>query len=379
MKLAVFLLLTAALITGIRSQKCLCPDGSGDSAAGVYSIPAGQTVCVAPKAYTTPAGKEETAEVEQLREEVRSQAEEIARLESERSTMQMILLNYSTSAITLLNRFDSMAEVIARQAARMETLEQQLQEKCNPGVIASPTEEGEESSQLQAKPKPRRRPPPNAIAQTRNKDCSEVYQSGRRKSGPYTIKPPGESAQTMVWCDHDTEGGGWTVIQRRLNGEVNFNRNFTEYVQGFGYVDTEFWLGLKHLHSFTTANRYILRIELYDWDDNMAYAEYSSFKVGSDMQRYKLQVEGYKGTIGDVISGDRYNSNNQPFSTRNYDNAASCANYRGGGWWFNQMCGYSNLNGIYYERSDGNFNNRIYWATVAYRIKRTEMKIKPSA
>ncbi|XP_035677052.1 uncharacterized protein LOC118416096 [Branchiostoma floridae] len=111
MKLAVFLLLTAALITGIRSQKCLCPDESGDSAAGVYSIPAGQTVCVAPKAYTTPAGKEETAEVEQLREEVRSQAEEIARLESERSTMQRILLNYSTSAITLLNRFDSMAEV----------------------------------------------------------------------------------------------------------------------------------------------------------------------------------------------------------------------------------------------------------------------------
>ncbi|CAH1265685.1 ANGPT2 [Branchiostoma lanceolatum] len=379
MKLAAFLLLTASLITGSRSQKCLCPDKSGDEAGGVYSIPAGQTVCVAPKAYTTPAGEQETAEVAQLREEVRSQAEEIARLESERSTMQKILLNYSTSAITLLNRFDSMAEVIARQAARMETLEKQLQEKCNPGVIASPTEEGEESNQLQAKPKPRSRPPPDAIAQTRNKDCLQVYKSGRRKSGPYIINPPGETTQTMVWCDQETEGGGWTVVQRRLNGEVNFNRNWTEYVQGFGYVDTEFWLGLKHLHSFTTANRYALRIELYDWDDNMAYAEYSSFKVGSDMQRYKLQVEGYKGTVGDVISGDRYNSNNQPFSTRNYDNAASCANYRGGGWWFNQMCGYSNLNGIYYERSDGNFNNRIYWATVAYRIKRTEMKIKPSA
>ncbi|KAI8504042.1 signaling receptor binding [Branchiostoma belcheri] len=351
MNLAAFFLLTAALVAASRGQKCLCPDagaGEGGQAAGVYSLPAGQT------------------------------AEVIARLETERSTMQNILLNYSTSAITLLNRFDSMAEVIARQAARIEALEKQLQEKCNPGVIASPTEE-EESSELQPKPKPRRRPPPKAIAQTRNKDCAQVYQSGRRKSGPYTIHPPGASVQTMVWCDHEAEGGGWTVIQRRLNGEVNFNRNWTEYVRGFGYPDTEFWLGLKHLHAFTTAKRYTLRIELYDWDDNMAYAEYDSFKVGSDMQRYKLQVEGYKGTIGDVISGDRYNSNNQPFSTRNYDNAASCANYRGGGWWFNQMCGYSNLNGVYYERSDGNFNNRIYWATVAYRIKRTEMKIRPSA
>lgn len=34
------------------------------------------------------------------------------------------------------------------------------------------------------------------------------------------------------------------VFQHRYNGTVDFYRNFSEYVHGFGDLNTEFWLGV---------------------------------------------------------------------------------------------------------------------------------------
>lgn len=33
----------------------------------------------------------------------------------------------------------------------------------------------------------------------------------------------------QVWCDQRHDPGGWTVIQRRLDGSVNFFRNWETY------------------------------------------------------------------------------------------------------------------------------------------------------
>jgi len=43
----------------------------------------------------------------------------------------------------------------------------------------------------------------------------------------------------------ETAGGKWLVIQRRINGSVDFYRNWTDYVAGFGELEGEFWYGLS--------------------------------------------------------------------------------------------------------------------------------------
>jgi len=58
--------------------------------------------------------------------------------------------------------------------------------------------------------------------------CAELYQRGFTTSGVYRIAPS-PKVWFEVWCDQETDGGGWTVIQRRLNGEVSFDRDWKTY------------------------------------------------------------------------------------------------------------------------------------------------------
>ena len=44
----------------------------------------------------------------------------------------------------------------------------------------------------------------------------------------------------QVYCDQKTDGRGWTVIQRRVDGSVNFFRDWVNYKNGFGQLQNEF-------------------------------------------------------------------------------------------------------------------------------------------
>lgn len=86
-------------------------------------------------------------------------------------------------------------------------------------------------------------------------------------------------------CDMETAGGGWTVIQTRQDGLLDFNRTWQEYREGFGNPKGEHWLGNAVLHAITATGPHQLRIDLEDWYQQKRHATYSNFKVASESQR----------------------------------------------------------------------------------------------
>ncbi|ROT72984.1 FreD [Penaeus vannamei] len=88
--------------------------------------------------------------------------------------------------------------------------------------------------------------------------------SGVRQVFPFRAAP---DAVATVYCDQDTDGGGWTVFQRRRKGPAreDFYRTWLEYKLGFGHMDGgEFWLGLDLLHHLTSTELQELRVDLED-------------------------------------------------------------------------------------------------------------------
>ena len=82
------------------------------------------------------------------------------------------------------------------------------------------------------------------------KDCLEFYQNGYKINGVYRLQGPGFHT-VHVFCDQTTQGGGWTVFQRRQDGSVDFNRTWNGYKDGFGNLEGEFWFGNDNIHDLT--------------------------------------------------------------------------------------------------------------------------------
>ena len=85
------------------------------------------------------------------------------------------------------------------------------------------------------------------------------------------------------------------MFQKRLDGSENFYRGWAQYKHGFGPVTGEFWLGLDKIHRLTSSGNYKLSVDLEDFDGNTHYAQYVSFKVGSEAEKYQLSIGNYEG------------------------------------------------------------------------------------
>ncbi|CAH3141887.1 unnamed protein product [Porites lobata] len=210
------------------------------------------------------------------------------------------------------------------------------------------------------------------------RNCAELYEAGFQVSGVYSIDPDNTGA-FKVYCDQTTDGGGWTVFQKRLDGSVDFFRGWDDYKRGFGNLNGEFWLGLDKIHHLT-KNHSRLRVDLADFDEETAYAMYDSFGVANEQQKYRLQLGQYTGTAGDSLNIHR----NMKFSTKdqkNNNHKNDCANKFEGAWWYsNSDCHHSNLNGRYLKGPHPTLGNGVNWRDwkdFRYSLKRAEMKTKP--
>ncbi|XP_053312065.1 angiopoietin-related protein 5 [Spea bombifrons] len=251
--------------------------------------------------------------------------------------------------------------------------------------------------------KQRMDPFPLRPVQTHGYDCTDIKDTfgpvSKTPSGTYIIQPKGTHFPFEVFCDMDYRGGGWTVIQRRIDGTVNFQRPWLDYADGFGDISGEFWLGLRK--TFCILNQkntsFMLNIALEAEDGSFAYASYNNFWLEDEKTSFIIHVGRYFGTAGDAIRGRKKeeNQNAMPFSTFDVDNdgcypscaadnktvsSCSISNSRSG-WWFNR-CGLANLNGVH-RVTRGVEVSGIRWKTwtennATVRIKSVSMKIRRS-
>ncbi|KAK3545187.1 hypothetical protein QTP70_001763 [Hemibagrus guttatus] len=196
------------------------------------------------------------------------------------------------------------------------------------------------------------------------------------KSGVYTIYVANDRNKPMqVYCDMTTDGGGWLVFQRRNTGKLDFMKRWRQYMQGFGELTEEFWLGLENLNVLTnTSTKYEVRFDLGLGSEH-AYAVYDDFKIGSAKQKFKLTIGNYQGNAGDAMTYHQ----GRPFTTIDSDNdiaLGNCAFTHRGAWWY-KNCHLANLNGKFEDNRHSMGVNWEPWKGHLMSLDFTEIKIRP--
>ncbi|XP_062403630.1 microfibril-associated glycoprotein 4-like [Sardina pilchardus] len=218
-------------------------------------------------------------------------------------------------------------------------------------------------------------------------DCEDVFKNGSIHSGVYTIYPEGEDSAVEVYCEmscpenENMEEGHWTVILRRMDGSVNFDRTYAQYSEGFGYKDGEYWLGLESMHLLTIkgdGNWYSLRVDVEDFAGSKIFALYPTFRVESASAGYRLHIVDFiNGGAGDSLKAH----NGHMFSTFDRDQdtywGQCAAGHVKGGFWFHK-CLNANTNGQYqWQYHNGKGTSGVYWSTwSSASLKAITMKIK---
>ena len=175
-----------------------------------------------------------------------------------------------------------------------------------------------------------------------------------------------EQATVRAKCDVEGEDSGWLVILRRDNTiasseYVDFSRDWVDYVNGFGELNTEFWYGLRNMHCLTSREEVDLRIILKKTDGTEEMYVYHTFRVGGAHTNYRLTIGGLQ-TPAPGRDNMAYHNGGQ-FSTRDADhdtNSGHCAvGTGGGGWWF-KHCHNSIFTGPHSN------TYKIFWYTNNY-------------
>ena len=144
------------------------------------------------------------------------------------------------------------------------------------------------------------------------------------------------SSKMKARCNMESNDGGWTVLIRRVpGGNLTFGRGWTEYENGFGDLNTEFWYGLKNMHHLTNLEPMEVEVEVKQVGSAKIVLGYGHFLIDGPNTKYTLHVSEPKQ--GGFDSFAHYNG--RKFSTAESDNdnhGSNCVQSYGdgGGWWF---------------------------------------------
>ena len=183
--------------------------------------------------------------------------------------------------------------------------------------------------------------------------CDDFHAANIIEDGVYPIYPSGSATYLHVYCEL-CQNNGWTRIQRREDGSVDFSRDWAGYKNGFGEVSGEHWLGNDVISALTNQTACQLKVDLECFSGLQYYAQYTTFSVDDEANEYMLHVNGYSGTAGDSLA---WNVNpliihdGMKFSTTDNDNdmrGDNAAEILQSGYWYNDVYS-SNLNGEYWQ------------------------------
>ena len=129
---------------------------------------------------------------------------------------------------------------------------------------------------------------------------------------------------------------GDLILRNTMAGSdwLFFNRPWSDYQQGFGTIDSLYWIGLNKLHDLSQRGCSV-RFDLQALDGTWYFTQYSTFVVGDSADFYRLSVNGFSGDIYDAMISRHSNTQ---FSTFDYGPTSSCASNLKGGWLFHGCC-----------------------------------------
>ena len=220
------------------------------------------------------------------------------------------------------------------------------------------------------------------------------------------------STSTTVWATPLPSVNGWILILNRFDPSLDFNQSWSEYVDGFGSSDSNYWMGLEKIYQLTRTGqwRMTLVVELasvVDYYDNPLQItnNYATFYLDSEADSYALHVGNYSGDDEDVLNlgippgGPDYeyyhqnqiepeynytidslyytpcSPNGSPFNTYDHitaDHGLNCQDLSVlGGWWFctdnhtQYYCYTCALNGQYSPDNSG-FGHYLRFASTEF-------------
>ncbi|CAD6187399.1 unnamed protein product [Caenorhabditis auriculariae] len=187
---------------------------------------------------------------------------------------------------------------------------------------------------------------------------------GQFENGVYDILPPGANQTSRVYCDFQTDGGGYTLMSGAVSSETLMSgKSLNEYRRGFGDpLSQSVWIGLDNLLQITQEHSTSLKLNLLQcgrgsraprfttctypvfWLDNSrTYNVWIPHECVGNETDYSF----YDGWV-------RWNKTEAgpPFSAFDSSNSygSKCSNQsQNTGWWYYQDindCGPADLNGV---------------------------------